>query len=81
MVWIPSRGAFGPASIVNDGHTLLGIDSFDAIRYVRIAMHKYEQEPWNAASSQAKVDVRHWLPEPGASLKSMVQSLHLVKIT
>tara|TARA_B100000902_G_C27321399_1_gene924837 strand:+ start:1345 stop:2448 length:1104 start_codon:yes stop_codon:yes gene_type:complete len=64
------EGSFGQASIVNDvvvhvtGKRLLRCDSIRSNRDAQIRAGTV-----NAASSQAKVDVRHWLPEPGASLQ------------
>ena len=64
------EGRFGPASIVNDvvlqitGKRLLRCDSIRSERDAQVRSGTV-----NASSSQAKVDVRHWLPEPGASLQ------------
>ena len=64
------EGAFGQGSIVNDvvvqvtGNRLLRCDAISSKRDAQIRAGTV-----NAASSQVKLDVRHWLPEPGASLQ------------
>ena len=64
------EGRYGQNSIVNDvvtqitGQRLLRCDSLPLGRDAQIKAGTV-----NASSSQAKIDIRHWLPEPGSSLK------------
>ena len=64
------EGRYGQNSIVNDvvtqitGQRLLRCDSLTLERDAQIKAGTV-----NASSSQAKIDIRHWLPEPGSSLK------------
>ncbi len=64
------EGKYGANSIINDvvtqitGNRLLRCDSLVLERDAQVKAGTV-----NASSSQAKIDIRHWLNEPGSSLK------------
>ncbi len=64
------EGKYGANAIVNDvvtqitGNRLLRCDALSLERDAQVKAGTV-----NASSSQAKVDIRHWLNEPGSSLK------------
>ncbi len=64
------EGKYGTNSIVNDvvtqitGSRLLRCDALSLGRDAQVKAGTV-----NASSSQAKIDIRHWLSEPGSSLK------------
>ena len=64
------EGRYGQNSIVNDvvtqitGQRLIRCDALSLERDAQIKAGTV-----NASSSQAKIDIRHWLSEPGSSLK------------
>ena len=64
------EGQYGSNSIINDvvtqitGNRLVRCDALSLCRDAQVKAGTV-----NASSSQAKIDIRHWLNEPGSSLK------------